>query len=243
MKNLMVVFCSLGEGEPNRNKVRLDTPMASREDISAMRRQYGEAGLLESALPKDPIELFNSWLLEAAANEIVVEANAMVLSTAIDNQPSSRTVLLKDLTKDGFTFFTNYESRKAKQISANENVSLLFPWYPMERQVIVIGTATKIAKSESEKYFSSRPRGSQIGAWASMQSAELVSREELEMKYAEYEKKWPEGTEVPKPEHWGGYVVLPTSIEFWQGRYSRLHDRIRYVRSENNDWQIKRIYP
>lgn len=239
----MVVFCSLGEGEPNRNKVRLDTPMASREDISAMRRQYGEAGLLESALPKDPIELFNSWLLEAAANEIVVEANAMVLSTAIDNQPSSRTVLLKDLTKDGFTFFTNYESRKAKQISANENVSLLFPWYPMERQVIVIGTATKIAKSESEKYFASRPRGSQIGAWASMQSAELVSREELEMKYAEYEKKWPEGTEVPKPEHWGGYVVLPTSIEFWQGRYSRLHDRIRYVRSENNDWQIKRIYP
>ena len=217
--------------------------MASREDISAMRRQYGEAGLLESALPKDPVELFNSWLLEAAANEIVVEANAMVLSTSIDNQPSSRTVLLKDLTKDGFTFFTNYESRKAKQISTNKNVSLLFPWYPMERQVIVIGTATKIAKSESEKYFASRPRGSQIGAWASMQSAELASREELEMKYAEYEKKWPEGTEVPKPEHWGGYVVLPTSIEFWQGRYSRLHDRIRYVRSENNDWQIKRIYP
>jgi pyridoxamine 5'-phosphate oxidase len=217
--------------------------MASREDISAMRRQYGEAGLLESALPKDPVELFNTWLLEAAANEVVVEANAMVLSTAVDNQPSSRTVLLKDLTKDGFTFFTNYGSRKAKQISSNANVSLLFPWYPMERQVIVIGTANKISKSESEKYFASRPRGSQIGAWASMQSEELSSREELENKYAEFEKKWPEGTEVPMPEHWGGYVVSPTSIEFWQGRYSRLHDRIRYVRSENNDWQIKRIYP
>lgn len=217
--------------------------MASREDISAMRRQYGEAGLLESALPKDPVELFNTWLLEAAANEVVVEANAMVLSTAVDNQPSSRTVLLKDLTKDGFTFFTNYGSRKAKQISSNANVSLLFPWYPMERQVIVIGTANKISKSESEKYFASRPRGSQIGAWASMQSEELSSREELESKYAEFEKKWPEGTEVPMPEHWGGYVVSPTSIEFWQGRYSRLHDRIRYVRSENNDWQIKRIYP
>ena len=217
--------------------------MASREDISAMRRQYGEAGLLESALPKDPVELFNTWLLEAAANEVVVEANAMVLSTAVDNQPSSRTVLLKDLTKDGFTFFTNYGSRKAKQISGNANVSLLFPWYPMERQVIVIGTANKISKSESEKYFASRPRGSQIGAWASMQSEELSSREELENKYAEFEKKWPEGTEVPMPEHWGGYVVSPTSIEFWQGRYSRLHDRIRYVRSENNDWQIKRIYP
>ena len=217
--------------------------MASREDISAMRRQYGEAGLLESALPKDPVELFNTWLLEAAANEVVVEANAMVLSTSIDNQPSSRTVLLKDLTKDGFTFFTNYGSRKAKQISSNANVSLLFPWYPMERQVIVIGTANKISKSESEKYFASRPRGSQIGAWASMQSEELSSRDELENKYAEFEKKWPEGTEVPMPEHWGGYVVSPTSIEFWQGRYSRLHDRIRYVRSENNDWQIKRIYP
>ena len=217
--------------------------MASREDISAMRRQYGEAGLLESVLPKDPVELFNTWLLEAAANEVVVEANAMVLSTAVDDQPSSRTVLLKDLTKDGFTFFTNYGSRKAKQISSNANVSLLFPWYPMERQVIVIGTANKISKSESEKYFASRPRGSQIGAWASMQSEELSSREELENKYAEFEKKWPEGTEVPMPEHWGGYVVSPTSIEFWQGRYSRLHDRIRYVRSENNDWQIKRIYP
>ena len=217
--------------------------MASREDISAMRRQYGEAGLLESVLPKDPVELFNTWLLEAAANEVVVEANAMVLSTAVDDQPSSRTVLLKDLTKDGFTFFTNYGSRKAKQISSNANVSLLFPWYPMERQVIVIGTANKISKSESEKYFASRPRGSQIGAWASMQSEELSSREELESKYAEFEKKWPEGTEVPMPEHWGGYVVSPTSIEFWQGRYSRLHDRIRYVRSENNDWQIKRIYP
>ena len=239
----MVVFCSLGEGEPNRTKVRLDTSMASREDISAMRRQYGEAGLLESALPKDPVELFNTWLLEAAANEVVVEANAMVLSTAVDNQPNSRTVLLKDLTKEGFTFFTNYGSRKAKQISSNANVSLLFPWYPMERQVIVIGIANKISKSESEKYFASRPRGSQIGAWASMQSEELSSREELENKYAELEKKWPEGTLIPMPEHWGGYVVLPTSIEFWQGRYSRLHDRIRYVRSENNDWQIKRIYP
>jgi pyridoxamine 5'-phosphate oxidase len=217
--------------------------MASREDISAMRRQYGEAGLLESALPKNPVELFNTWLLEAAANEVVVEANAMVLSTVVDNQPSSRTVLLKDLTKEGFTFFTNYGSRKAKQISSNANVSLLFPWYPMERQVIVIGSASKISKSESEKYFTSRPRGSQIGAWASMQSEELSSREELENKYAEFEKKWPEGTEVPMPEHWGGYVVSPTSIEFWQGRYSRLHDRIRYVRSENNDWQIKRIYP
>ena len=239
----MEVFCSLGVCEPNQIKVRLDTPMASREDISAMRRQYGEAGLLETALPKDPVELFNTWLQEAAGNEVVVEANAMVLSTVIDNQPSSRTVLLKDLSKDGFTFFTNYESRKAKQISANANVSLLFPWYPLERQVIVLGSANKISKLESEKYFATRPRGSQIGAWASTQSEDLSSREELENRYAELEKRWPEGAAVPMPEHWGGYVVSPTSIEFWQGRYSRLHDRIRYTRSENNDWQIKRIYP
>ena len=217
--------------------------MTSREDISAMRRQYGEAGLTESELPTNPVDHFNTWLSDAAKNEIVVEANAMVLSTVIDNQPSSRTVLLKDLTNDGFTFFTNYGSRKAKQIEKNQNVSLLFPWYPLERQVIVLGTAKKISKSESEKYFASRPRGSQIGAWASAQSEELNSRVELESEYAQLEKKWPEGAVVPMPDHWGGYVVWPTSIEFWQGRYSRLHDRIRYLRSENNDWQIKRFYP
>ena len=217
--------------------------MASREDISAMRRQYGEVGLIESALPTNPVDLFNTWLNDAASNEFVVEANAMVLSTVIENQPSSRTVLLKDLSNEGFTFFTNYGSRKAKQIEKNKAVSLLFPWYPLERQVIILGSASKISKTESENYFASRPRGSQIGAWASTQSEELTSREELENKYAELEKKWPEGTSVPMPDHWGGYVVLPTSIEFWQGRYSRLHDRIRYVRSENNDWQIKRIYP
>ena len=146
--------------------------MSSREDIAAMRRQYGEHGLVEGELPKNPIELFNTWLTQAAENEIVVEANAMVLSTEVDNQPTSRTVLLKDLTQAGFTFFSNYESNKGKQISENKNVSLLFPWYPLERQVIVLGSASKISKSESEKYFASRPRGSQIGAWASMQSEE-----------------------------------------------------------------------
>ena len=151
--------------------------MTSREDIAAMRRQYGEHGLIEGELPLNPIELFNTWLTQAAENEIVVEANAMVLSTEVDDQPTSRTVLLKDLTEAGFTFFSNYESRKGKQISENKNVSLLFPWYPMERQVIVIGSATKIARQDSEKYFTTRPRSSQIGAWASEQSAELSSRQ------------------------------------------------------------------
>ena len=217
--------------------------MSSREDIAAMRRQYGEVGLVDAQLPKNPVELFNNWLSAAAANEVVVEANAMVLSTVVDNQPSSRTVLLKDLTDEGFTFFSNYESRKAKQISENKNVSLLFPWYPLERQVIILGIASKISSAESDKYFASRPRGSQIGAWASMQSTELSDRTVLENKFAQLEEKWPVGTQIPRPEFWGGYVVSPTSIEFWQGRYSRLHDRIRYLRADNNDWQIKRFYP
>ena len=217
--------------------------MPSREDIAAMRRQYGEHGLIEAELPTNPIELFNTWLNEAAKNEIVVEANAMVLSTEVDDQPTSRTVLLKDLTDQGFTFFSNYDSRKAKQITKNNNVCLLFPWYPMERQVIVIGSASKISEAESDSYFTSRPRGSQIGAWASAQSAELSSRAELEKRYAEFEAKWPEGSVIPRPDFWGGYVVNPISIEFWQGRYSRLHDRIRYLRIKDNNWQIKRLNP
>ena len=225
-----------------RSKVRLDTTMSNREDIAAMRRQYGEVGLVEANLPANPITLFDSWLKDAAANEIVVEANAMVLSTAADGRLSSRTVLLKDLTQDGFTFFSNYNSRKAQQIEKNSNVSLVFPWYPLERQVIVIGSASKVSKEESEKYFASRPRGSQIGAWASAQSTELSSRAELEEKFANFEAKWPIGEQIPRPDFWGGYVVKPESIEFWQGRYSRLHDRIRYVRKDNN-WHLKRLNP
>jgi len=217
--------------------------MTSREDIAAMRRQYGEHGLIEGELPLNPIELFNTWLTQAAENEIVVEANAMVLSTEVDDQPTSRTVLLKDLTEAGFTFFSNYESRKGKQISENKNVSLLFPWYPMERQVIVIGSATKIARQDSEKYFATRPRSSQIGAWASEQSAELSSRQELENKFKELENKFAKEEVIPTPPYWGGYIVYPISIEFWQGRYSRLHDRIRYVREKNNNWQLKRLNP
>ena len=216
--------------------------MTNRDDIAAMRRQYGQVGLVEEDLPKNPITLFDTWLKDAAANEIVVEANAMVLSTVADNQPTSRTVLLKDLTQDGFTFFSNYNSRKAGEISKNNKVSLVFPWYPLERQVIVIGLASKLSKAESEKYFATRPRGSQIGAWASAQSSELSSRAELEEKFAEFEKKWPAGEQIPMPDFWGGYVVKPESIEFWQGRYSRLHDRIRYIRQDNN-WLIKRLNP
>ena len=233
--------------------MKLDTPMApesknpdqelvTRDSIRAMRRSYGEAGLSEEAAGKDPINLFHRWLHDASENLMIVEANAMVLSTSINNEPISRTVLLKDVHHSGFTFFTNYLSRKGKAIDSNPNVSLLFPWYAMERQVIVLGNAKKVSNEESDEYFATRPWGSRIGAWASSQSDELESREVLEARYQEYSKKYPEGQSVPRPEHWGGYLVEPTSIEFWQGRYSRLHDRLRFEGS-GKDWRRTRLNP
>ena len=215
----------------------------SREEIQAMRRSYGEAGL--STLDADPFVAFADWLRQAHQNPMIVEANAMVLSTlGTDLTISTRTVLLKDISEGGFTFFTNYSSRKAHAIENNEQVSLLFPWYAMERQVAVSGLAAKVSQQESEEYFASRPWGSQIGAWASHQSSPLASREELEQRYEGAAKKWPDGTAVPCPPHWGGFRVIPLSIEFWQGRYSRLHDRLRYERSNTGaDWELNRYYP
>jgi pyridoxamine 5'-phosphate oxidase len=218
-----------------------------RDAIRAMRRSYGEIGL--ESLPGDPFVAFHQWLSEAAANEFIVEANAMVLSTlGVDAQGAdaitTRTVLLKDVSQGGFTFFTNYSSRKAQALEINDQVTLLFPWYAMERQVSISGFTEKIERSESEDYFSTRPWGSQIGAWASAQSAPLASREELQQRYDGAAEKWPEGTTVPCPPHWGGYRVTPNSIEFWQGRYSRLHDRLRYERANTStDWEVSRYYP
>ena len=215
-----------------------------RAAIRDMRRSYGEAGLEETKVAQDPIAQFHSWLTEAAANAVIVEANAMVLSTVVDSYPTSRTVLLKDVTQSGFSFFTNYESGKAEAIENNPNVSLVFPWYAMERQVIILGTATKLPTSDSDEYFAARPWGSQIGAWASAQSTQLESREVLEANFAKFAAKYPEGTAVPRPDHWGGYLVAPTRIEFWQGRYSRMHDRLRYVRTTtNSDWSLTRLNP
>lgn len=213
-----------------------------RDAIRAMRRSYGEQGLSEESVSANPIKQFQNWLQEAAANNFIVEPNAMVLSTMDDTGPTSRTVLLKEVNEFGFTFFTNYQSRKSEQISKNPNLSLLFPWYPMERQVIVLGVAAKISDAESADYFATRPWSSQIGAWASTQSAPLSSRQELEKQWQLFADKYPEGSVVPKPPHWGGFVVTPHSIEFWQGRYSRLHDRLRYTRIGAN-WEIQRIYP
>jgi pyridoxamine 5'-phosphate oxidase len=225
-----------------------ETPdKTTRQEISAMRRSYGEAGITE--LGADPLAAFTTWLHEAADNSFIVEANAMVLSTlGSDAQGSdaisTRTVLLKDISGGGFTFFTNYNSRKSQAINLNSQVTLLFPWYAMERQVSISGFASQIDRVESENYFATRPWSSQIGAWASAQSSPLASREELEQRYAGASEKWPEGTVVPCPPHWGGFRVLPTSIEFWQGRYSRLHDRLRYERENtDSDWAVTRYYP
>ena len=215
-----------------------------REAISSMRKSYGEVGLEKS--DENPIKQFILWLAEAAANPMIVEANAMVLSTVNNGEPSSRTVLLKDVSEAGFTFFTNYESKKAADLSSNPNVALLFPWYPMERQVKIIGRAEKVSSADSDAYFATRPWASQIGAWASNQSQPLSARGDLETIYKEFAEKYPEGSSVPRPPHWGGYLVTPTLIEFWQGRYSRLHDRIRYTKAINaaeTNWKIQRVFP
>jgi pyridoxamine 5'-phosphate oxidase len=215
----------------------------TRDQIRAMRRSYSDVGM--ETLPADPFEAFSIWLKQAHENTLIVEANAMVLSTVHpDNQISTRTVLLKDISDGGFTFFSNYESRKAHAMNVNENVSLLFPWYAMERQVSLSGIVEKVSESESDDYFAARPWGSQIGAWASHQSSPLSSRAELEQRYEGAAAKWPEGSVVPRPEYWGGYRVVPLNIEFWQGRYSRLHDRLRYERTTtNSDWELTRYYP
>jgi pyridoxamine 5'-phosphate oxidase len=217
--------------------------IVTKEEVRAMRRSYGEAGL--ETLPDNPFEAFAIWLKQAHENTIIVEANAMVLSTLTnDSQIETRTVLLKDISEDGFTFFTNYDSRKAHAINLNPSVSLLFPWYAMERQISISGIAEKISETESDEYFSTRPWGSQIGAWASQQSSPLATRAELEQRFEGASKKWPEGTVVPRPPHWGGFRVTPLQIEFWQGRYSRLHDRLRYERANTTaDWELNRYYP
>lgn len=223
-------------------KVTLDTPM-ERDEIAAMRRSYGENGIGD--LGADPFAAFALWLKEASANPYIVEANAMVLSTHGDeNAITTRSVLLKDVSDGGFTFYTNYQSRKAHGIEINPYVTLLFPWYAMERQVSIGGLTEKVDEKTSDEYFATRPWTSQIGAWASSQSHPLSSREELETRWQGAAQKWLEGSTVPRPPHWGGYRVTPLSIEFWQGRYSRLHDRIRYERPDiQSDWSSTRYYP
>ena len=209
--------------------------------VADLRKEYTKAELTEKSVNSNPIAQFDSWFQEALKSEIN-EPNAMALSTVNrENQPSHRTVLLKAYDEKGFVFYTNYSSRKAEEIEGNPKVSLIFPWYELERQVIIQGLAEKVSKTESLNYFLSRPKGSQLGAWVSRQSSVISSRSILEMKLNEMKSKFKDG-KIPLPEFWGGFRVVPHAIEFWQGRSNRLHDRIKYIR-ESDRWDIRRLAP
>ncbi|WP_062270454.1 pyridoxamine 5'-phosphate oxidase [Endozoicomonas arenosclerae] len=210
-------------------------------DISHLRENYTQAGLDLDSLDSNPFQQFDLWFQQAVEAQLP-EPNAMSLATVSgEGQPSLRTVLLKYVSQEGFVFFTNYSSRKAHDISENPNAAIMFPWIALERQVIVRGKAEKISKADSLKYFTSRPHGSQLGAWVSQQSSVITGRKVLEMKLDEMKRKFKEG-KVPLPDFWGGYRIVPESIEFWQGRPNRLHDRFQYTRTDS-DWQIERLSP
>lgn len=216
--------------------------MLTPEQLAALRQDYSQRGLRRAELDPDPIVQFNRWLAEALQQQIP-EPNAMVLSTVDPaGQPWSRTVLLKVCDARGFAFFTNYESAKGAQLAANPRSALTFLWVPMERQVSIAGTITKTSREESEQYFHSRPTSSQLGAWASSQSASIADRAELEKQFADAREKYGEMA-IPLPPHWGGYTIAPHTIEFWQGRRSRLHDRLRYVKQPGGAWKIERLAP
>jgi pyridoxamine 5'-phosphate oxidase len=216
-------------------------PDTGKPNLADLRLSYELGALDESILPADPFQLFKLWLDEAIAYG-VQEPNAMTLATvSADGQPSARTVLLKGFDERGFSFFTNYLSRKGKELEANPFASLAIFWKERERQVCVRGTVTKLSVAESEIYFKSRPYGSQIGAWVSQQSEVIPDRQWLEERDVELRAQYPEGS-VPIPPHWGGYVLSPHEIEFWQGRRSRLHDRILY-KHDGVEWERCRLSP
>jgi len=226
----------------------IDTP-----NPADMRISYDKDQLNETDLASNPLAQFTKWLSEAVAvgKDELIEPNAMVIAVRnADDVISTRSVLLKGVDARGLTFYTNYGSTKADAIAANSQVSITFPWYPLHRQVNVVGTATKVSREESGAYFETRPHGSKLGAIVSAQSAQIDSREILETRMAELEAQYPEGTHVPLPDAWGGYLIQVESIEFWQGRRSRLHDRLRFIKvgyssdiSDPTAWKVIRLSP
>jgi pyridoxamine 5'-phosphate oxidase len=211
--------------------------------LADLRKDYSLAGLLEKDLAKDPFRQFEKWFQEVEAAKLV-EPNAMTLATTgQDGRPSARTVLLKGLDGRGFVFYSNYESRKGRELAQLPRASLVFPWLALERQVIVEGMVARVTREESEAYFHSRPRASQLGAWVSQQSSLITGRPVLEDSLKALEQKYA-GREIPLPPNWGGYRVTPETVEFWQGRRSRLHDRLRYRRdAKTGEWSVERLAP
>ena len=210
--------------------------------VASLRKEYTRGGLKESDADPNPIEQFRRWFDEALASNLH-EPNAMTLATATpEGRPSARIVLLKGFDERGFVFYTNYEGRKGEELEANPHCALLFYWGELERQVRIEGRVGRLPDEESDAYFAGRPRGSQLGAWASEQSRPVRDRSTLELRLRELEAEY-EGREVPRPPFWGGYRVEPETIEFWQGRGDRLHDRIIYRRSEDGGWRRERLQP
>jgi pyridoxamine 5'-phosphate oxidase len=210
-----------------------------------MRKAYARLGLAESDAARDPLDQFARWFSDAITAGLP-EPNAMVLATASpDGVPSARTVLLKGVDPRGFTFFTNTGSQKGQELAVNPRAALVFPWHQLERQVRVVGPVSELAHEEVEAYFSTRPYGSRLGAWSSPQSQVIGGRAELDERWAQMAARFPEGAQVPLPEFWGGYRVEPELVEFWAGRESRLHDRLRYRRAagEGGEWRLERLAP
>ncbi|TDT37178.1 pyridoxamine 5'-phosphate oxidase [Maribacter spongiicola] len=213
------------------------------KDLGDYRKSYEKSALMEDSISDNPIQLFQTWFYEVEKSDGVDEPNAMTVSTVgLDGFPKSRVVLLKKYTHEGFIFYTNYNSEKGRAINENPKICISFFWANLERQIIIKGTAEKLAKNLSDGYFESRPDGSKLGALVSDQSTVINSRSVLEDKLTELEKEY-EGKEIERPEHWGGYLVRPVSMEFWQGRPNRLHDRIRYTLTDDFDWKMERLAP
>lgn len=215
---------------------------AMNKSIAELRKEYSSETLLEKDVAADPVQQFQKWWDQAVASDIL-EPNAMTLATAsADGLPSARIVLLKGFDENGFVFFTNYKSFKGLQLDENPKACLVFHWKELERQVRIMGLVSKLSEAESNEYFQSRPVGSRIGAWASPQSQVIENREWLEAEFEKRKEEFRDGP-VPRPPHWGGYAVKPVVVEFWQGRFSRLHDRIQYSLEENGSWKIERLAP